>query len=67
MLMCIMLYIVLVYLMQFAALSNDVCLYDASFIGHLFLQMRFVFMLCPGLLTHSLFISSMILNHTQCF
>ena len=31
MLLYIMLYIVLAYLMLFAALSNTVCLYDASF------------------------------------
>ena len=30
MLLCIMLYIVLAYLMLFAALSNVVCLYNAS-------------------------------------
>ena len=29
---CLMLYIVLAYLMLFAALSNAVCLYDASFL-----------------------------------
>ena len=51
-----MLCIVLAYLMLFAALSNAVCLYDASFF-HLFLQILFVFMLCLGLLSHSLFIS----------
>ena len=32
MLLYIMLYIVLAYLMLFAALSNAVCLYDASFL-----------------------------------
>ena len=32
MLLCIMLYIVLAYLMLFAALSNAVCLYNASFL-----------------------------------
>ena len=50
-------YIMLAYLMLFAALSNAVCLHNASFFCHLFLQMLFVFMLCLGLLTHSLFIS----------
>ena len=45
MLLYIMLYIMLAYLMLFAALSNTVCLYDASFFSHLFLQMLFVFML----------------------
>ena len=34
MLLYIMLYIVLAYLMLFAALSNAVCLYDASFFCH---------------------------------
>ena len=57
MLLYIMLYIMLAYLMLFAALSNVVCLYNASVFCHLFLQMLFVFMLCLGLLTHSLFIS----------
>ena len=38
MLLYIMLYIVLAYLMLFAALSNVVCLHNASFF-HLFLQM----------------------------
>ena len=32
MLVCIMLYIVLAYLMLFAALSNAVCLHNASFL-----------------------------------
>ena len=32
MLLYIMLYIVLAYLMQFAALTNAVCLYNASFL-----------------------------------
>ena len=57
-----LLYIMLAYLMLSAALSNALCLYDA-----IFLQLLFVFMLCLGLLTHSLFISSMIFHHTQCF
>ena len=60
-----MLYIMLAYLMLFAALSNAVCLHNAFFL--FFLQMLFVFMICLGLLTHSLFISSMILHHAQCF
>ena len=57
MLLYIMLYIVLAYLMLFAALTSAVCLYNASFFGHCFLQMLFIFMLCVCLLTHSLFIS----------
>ena len=52
MLLYIMLYIVLAYLMLFAALSNAVCLHNASF-----LPMLFIFMFCLGLLTHSLLIS----------
>ena len=66
MLLCIMLYIMLAYLMLFAALSNAVCLYNASFL-YLILQMIFVFMLCLGLLSHSLFISCVNLHHAQCF
>ena len=61
MLLHIMLYIMLAYLLLFAALSNAVCLYNASFcslfFGHLFLQVLLVFMLCLCLLIHSLFIS----------
>ena len=49
----------LAYLMLFAALCNVVCLYDAFFV------LIFVIMLCLGLLTHSLFISSMIFHHAQ--
>ena len=48
-----MLYIVLAYLMLFAALTNAVCLNNASF----FLPLIFIFMLCLCLLTHSLYIS----------
>ena len=55
----------LAYIMLFAALSNAVCLYNASFF-HLFLQMLFVFILCLGLLSHSLFISCVNLYHAQC-
>ena len=61
-----MLYIMLAYLILLAALSNAVCLYD-TFFCRLFLQMLFVFMLCLGLLAHSLFISSIILHYAQCF
>ena len=66
MLLHIMLYIVLAYLMLYAALSSAVCLYIASFC-HLFQQMLFIFMFCLGLLTHSLFISCINLHHAQCF
>ena len=59
----------LAYLMLFAALSNAVCLYDASLSSFLAIDFAnaFCFMLCLGLLTHSLFISSMIFHHAQCF
>ena len=66
MLLYIMLYIVLAYLMLFAALSDAVCLYNASFLPK-FLQLLFIFMFCLGLLTHSLFISCINLHHAQCF
>ena len=66
MLLYIVLYTMLAYLMLFAALSNAVCLHSAFFL-HLFLQMLFVFMLCLGLLTHSLLISCVNLHHAQCF
>ena len=60
-----LLYIMLGYLMLFTALSNAVCLHNAFFL--IFLLMLFVVMLCLGLLTHSLLISSIILHHAQCF
>ena len=60
----LMLYIVLAYLMLFAALSNAVCLYNASFLPMI---SAFVFFLCLCLLTHSLFISCINLHHAQCF
>ena len=44
-----MLYIVHANLMLFAALTSAVCLYNASFFCHRFLQMLFIFMLCPCL------------------
>ena len=50
-----LLYIMLAYLMLFAALSNAVCLHNAFF-----WLLIFVFMLCLGLLRHSLLTSSMI-------
>ena len=56
----------LAYLMLFAVLFNAICLHNAYFC-HLFLQMFFVFMLCLGLLTRSLFISNIILHHAQWF
>ena len=65
-LLYIILYVMLAYLMLFAALSNAVCL-DNAFCVLLILANAFWFMLCLGLLTHSLFISSMIFHHAQCF
>ena len=65
MLLYSMLYIMLAYLMLFAALYNAVCLHNAFF-RHL-LAMVFIFMLCLGLLKHSLFISCINLHHAQCF
>ena len=66
----LMLYIVLAYLMLFAALSNAVCLHNASFlpmISAIAFNFHFFFFWCLGLLTHSLFISCINLHHTQCF
>ena len=57
-----MLYIVLAYLMLFAALSNA----NASFLPMISANV-FIFMFCLGLLTHSLFISCINLHHAQCF
>ena len=62
----LMLYIVLAYLMLFAALSNAVCLHNASFLS-MISAIAFYFMFCLGLLTHSLFISCINLHHAQCF
>ena len=62
----IMLYIILPYLILFAALSNAVCLHNAYFCD-LFLQMLFVFIFNIFLLTNSLFISDVVLHHAQCF
>ena len=45
-----LLYVMLTYLMLFAALSNAVCLYNAFFLPLIFAN-AFCFMLCLGLLT----------------
>ena len=66
MLLYIMLYIMLAYLMLFAALSNAGCLHNASFFSFISAN-AFFFMLCLGLLSHSLFISCANLHHAQCF
>ena len=67
MLLYIMLYIVLAYLMLFAALTNAVCLYNASFLPLISANFFFIFMLCLCLLTHRLFISFFYFHHAQCF
>ena len=59
MLLYIMLYIVLAYLMLFAALSNAVCLIMFLFLP-LISANAFIFMFCLCLLTHSLFINVLI-------
>ena len=56
----LMLYIVLAYLMLFAALSNAVCLYNASFLPMISAN-AFYFIYFLDLLTHSLFISCTVL------
>ena len=66
MLAYLMLYIVLAYLMLFSALSNAVCLYNASFLP-MISAIAFCFHVYLGLLTHSLFISCINLHHAQCF
>ena len=66
MLLYIMLFIMLAYLMLFAALSNAVCLHNASFFSFYFCKC-FLFSCCLGLLSHSLFISCVNLHHAQCF
>ena len=52
--------------MLFAALSNAVCLFNASFLP-MISAIAFIFMFCLGLLTHSLFISCINLHHALCF
>ena len=65
----IIMYIMLAYLMLFAALSNAAYLYNAFvfFFLALIFAMLFVLMIFPGLLKHSLFISRIILQPAQCF
>ena len=65
MLLYVLLYVMLAHLMLLAALSNAVCLHNAFLL--LIFANAFCFMLCLGLLTHRLFISSMIFHHAQCF
>ena len=64
MLLYTMLYIMLACLTLLAALSIDMCLYNAFLL--LISANAFCFMLFLGLLTHSLFITSMIFHHAQC-
>ena len=65
MLLCILLYVTLAYLMLLAVLSNAVYLHNVFLL--LIFANAFCFVLCLGLLTHSLFISNMIFHHAQCF
>ena len=68
MLLYIMLYIMLAYLMLFAALSNAVCLHDASFFPFISADaICFHALSNIILLSHSLFISCVNLHHAQCF
>ena len=67
MLLYVMLYIVLAYLMLFAALSNAVCLHNASFLAIDFCKCFLFSCFYLGLLTHSLFVSYINLHHAQCF
>ena len=62
----LMLYIVLAYLMLFSALSNAVCLNNASFLP-MISAIAFYLHVLLGLLTNSLFISCINLHHAQCF
>ena len=63
----IMPYIMLAYIMLFAALSNAVCLHRSFPFLLLIFANASCFMLYIGLLIHSLFISSTIFHHAQCF
>ena len=64
MLLYIMLCVVLAYLMLFAALSNAVCFIQWCVFLLLIFANALCFMLCLGLLTHSLFISTCIVSVT---
>ena len=66
MLLYIMLYIVLAYLMLFAALTNAVCLYAYLFFA-IDLCKNFLFSCFALVYCHSFFISNNILHHIQCF
>ena len=63
-----LLYIMLAYSMLFAAFSNAVYVYNVFFLLLLLIFANALcFTLCLRLLTHSLFISSMIFHRAQCF
>ena len=66
MLLYIMLYIVLAYLMLLAALTNAVCLYNASILP-LISANAFYFHALSLFIEHSLVISFFYLHHAQCF
>ena len=63
MLLYVTLYIVLAYLMLFAALFNAVCLHNASFFS-LISANAFIFIFCLGLFTNSFFFMSYLASGT---
>ena len=66
MLLYIMLYIVLAYLMLFAALTNAVCLYNASFILPLISANAFYFH-ALSFFIDTVCLFHFFLHHAQCF
>ena len=60
-----MLYIVLAYLMLYAALSNAVCLHNASFLP--IISVNALYFHAFSWFIDSLFISCINLHHAQCF
>ena len=67
MLLYIMLYVVLAYLMLLAAISNAVCLHNASFFTIDFANAFYFHVLLSWFIDTYLFISCINLHHTQCF
>ena len=65
-LLYIVLYIMIAYLMLFAALSNAVCFFDASFFPFISAN-AFCFHALSWSIAHSLFISCVDLHNAQCF
>ena len=64
MLLCVMLYIVLAYLMLFAAITNAVCLNNASFFSFFLLICANAFFSCFVFVYFIFFVN---LHHAQCF